>query len=32
MYSIDGGIATTNDDYLTIMKNNINLIKQELYK
>ena len=32
MYSIDGGITTTNDDYLTIMKSNINLIEQELYK
>ena len=32
MYSIDGGITNTNDDYLTIMKNNINLIKGELYK
>ena len=32
MHSIDGGITTTNDDYLTIMANNINLIKQELYK
>ena len=32
MYSIDGGITNTNDDYLTIMKSNINLIKGELYK
>ena len=32
MYSVDGGITNTNDDYLTIMKNNINLIKGELYK
>lgn len=32
MYSIDGGVTTTNDDYLTIMKSNINLIEQELYK
>ncbi|MBR3162244.1 MAG: zinc ABC transporter substrate-binding protein [Bacilli bacterium] len=32
MYSIDGGITNTNDDYLTIMKKNINLIKGELYK
>ena len=32
MYSIDGGITNTNDDYLTIMKSNINLIQKELYK
>lgn len=32
MHSIDGGITNTNDDYLTIMKNNINLIENELYK
>ena len=32
MYSIDGGITNTNDDYLTVMKSNINLIKGELYK
>lgn len=32
MYSIDGGITNTNDNYLTVMTNNINLIKKELYK
>lgn len=32
MHSIDGGITNTNDDYLSIMKNNINLIEKELYK
>lgn len=32
MHSIDGEITNTNDNYLTIMTNNINLIKKELYK
>lgn len=32
MHSIDGGITNTNDNYLTIMTNNINEIKKELYK
>ncbi len=32
MHSIDGGITNTNDDYLSIVTNNINLIKKELYK
>jgi zinc transport system substrate-binding protein len=32
MHSIDGGINNTNDNYLTVMKNNINLIENELYK
>lgn len=32
MYSVDGGITNSNDDYLSIMKNNVNLIKGELYK
>ncbi len=32
MNSIDGGITNGNDTYLTIMTNNINLIKKELYK
>lgn len=32
MHSIDGGITTSNDSYLTIMNNNIDLIKKELYK
>lgn len=31
MYSIDGGINNTNDNYLTVMTNNINLLKKELY-
>ena len=32
LHSIDGKINNTNDNYLTVMKNNINLIKTELYK
>lgn len=32
MHSIDGGITNSNDNYLTIMTNNINQIKKELYK
>ena len=32
MHSIDGGITNSNDNYLTIMTNNINEIKKELYK
>lgn len=32
MHSIDGEITNTNDNYLTVMTNNINLIKKELYK
>lgn len=32
MNSIDGGITNGNDNYLTIMTNNINQIKKELYK
>ena len=32
MYSVDGRINNTNDNYLTIMKNNISLIEKELYK
>ena len=32
MHSIDGGITNTNDDYFSVMTNNINLIKKELYK
>lgn len=31
MHSVDGNITNTNDNYLTIMTNNINLIKKELY-
>lgn len=32
MYSIDGKITNTNDNYLTIMKDNLELLKKELYK
>lgn len=32
MHSIDGGITNSNDDYISIMINNINLLKKELYK
>ena len=32
MHSIDGGITNSNDNYLTIMTNNINDLKKELYK
>lgn len=32
MHSIDGGITNSNDDYFSVMSNNINLIKKELYK
>lgn len=32
MHSIDGGITNSNDDYISIMTNNINLLKRELYK
>ncbi len=32
MKSIDGGITNSNQSYLTIMKDNIDLIKKELYK
>lgn len=32
MDTIDGGVTNTNDDYLTIMNNNIDLLKKELYK
>ncbi len=32
MHSIDGGITNSNDNYLTIMTNNINQLKKELYK
>lgn len=32
MYSIDGGITNSNENYLTIMNNNIDLLKKELYK
>jgi len=32
MRSVDGGVTTTNDSYLTIMNNNIELLKKELLK
>lgn len=32
MRSIDGGISNSNDNYITIMTNNINALKKELYK
>lgn len=32
MHSIDGSITNSNDNYLTIMTNNINSLKKELYK
>ena len=32
MHSIDGGITNSNDNYISIMSNNINLLKKELYK
>lgn len=32
MYSVDGNITTTNDTYLTIMNDNLELLKKELYK
>ena len=32
MHSIDGGITNSNDNYQSIMTNNINQLNQELYK
>lgn len=32
MRSVDGGITNSNDNYITIMNNNIDLLKKELYK
>lgn len=32
MYSVDGNITNSNDNYLTVMKNNISLFEKELYK
>ena len=32
MHSIDGGITNSNDNYLTVMTNNINDLNKELYK
>ena len=32
MYSIDGGVTNNNETYLTIMNDNLELLKKELYK
>lgn len=32
MHEVDGGISNSNDSYITIMNNNIDLLKKELYK
>ena len=32
MYSIDGGLSNNNEDYLTVMNNNLELLKKELNK
>ena len=32
MYSINGNITNTNDNYLTVMNDNLELLKKELYK
>lgn len=32
MYSVDGGINSNNENYLTIMNNNLDLLKKELSK
>lgn len=32
MNTIDGGVTNSNENYLTIMNNNIDLLKKELYK
>ena len=32
MYSIDGGITNNNETYMTIMNDNLELLKKELYK
>ena len=32
MESTDGGITDSNEDYITIMNNNLDLFKKELYK
>ena len=32
MYSVDGGVTNSNENYLTIMNNNLDLIKKELMK
>ena len=32
MHKVDGGITNSNDNYITIINNNIDLLKKELYK
>ena len=32
MYSIDGGVTNTNESYLTVMNDNLELLKKELNK
>ena len=32
MYDVDGGTTNNNESYLTIMNNNLELLKKELYK
>ncbi len=32
MNTVDGGVTNSNENYLTIMNNNIDLLKKELYK
>ena len=32
MYDVDGGITNNNENYLTVMNNNLELFKKELYK
>ena len=32
MKSIDGGITSSNENYITVMNNNIDLLNKELYK
>lgn len=32
LHKVDGGITNSNENYLTIMNNNIDLLKKELYK
>lgn len=32
MFSVDGGVTNSNENYLTIMNDNIDLLKKELYK
>ena len=32
MYDVDGGITNNNENYLTVMNNNLELLKKELYK